>query len=102
MINSQKLSYKLDLKKIPISNNFKKVLNLKKLSKINYISNGDDYQVLFTASRNKRRIIEKISSSYRIKLTKIGSIQSIDKKSSLIDDKNRIISLKNKGYLHQF
>ena len=102
MINSQKLSYKLDLKKIPISNNFKKVLNLKKLSKINYISNGDDYQVLFTASRNKRRIIEKISSSYRIKLTKIGSIQSIGKKSSLIDGKNRTISIKNKGYFHKF
>ena len=30
MINSQKLSYKLDLKKIPISNNLKKFLNLKK------------------------------------------------------------------------
>jgi len=102
MINSQKLTYKLDLKKIPISNNLKKVLNLKKLSKIKYISNGDDYQVLFTASKKKRGIIKKISSSYRIKLTKIGSIQSITKKSPLIDDNNSTISLKNKGYFHQF
>ena len=47
MINSQKLSYKVDLRKIPISNNLKKVLDLKKLSKINFVSNGDDYQVLF-------------------------------------------------------
>ena len=102
MINCQKFSYKLDLKKIPISNNLKKVLNLKKLSKINYISNGDDYQILFTASKNKRRIIEKISSDYRIKLTQIGSIESFAKKSSIIDDKNKTISLKNKGYLHRF
>ena len=102
MINTQKLSYKLDLKKIPISNNLKKVLNLKKLSKINYISNGDDYQVLFTASRNKRRIIKKISTSYRIKLTKVGSIQSIAKKSCIIKDKNSIVSIKNKGFFHQF
>jgi thiamine-monophosphate kinase len=102
MINSQKLSYKLDLQQIPISNNLKKVLDLKKLSKINYISKGDDYQVLFTASKNKRRIIKNISSRYRIKLTKIGSIQSISKKSSVVDDKNRIIRLKNKGYFHQF
>ncbi len=102
MINSQKLSYSLDLKKIPISKNLKKVLDLKKLPKSNYISNGDDYQVLFTASKNKRRIIKKISSGYRIKITKIGSIQTITKKSSLIDDENRIISLKNKGYFHQF
>ena len=38
------------LKDIPISDNLKKVLDFKKLSKINYISNGDDYQILFTAS----------------------------------------------------
>ncbi len=102
MINSQKLSYKLDLRKIPISNNLKKILDFKKLSKIKYISNGDDYQVLFTASKKKRRIIKKIASSYRIKLTKIGLIQSINKKSGIIDHKNKTISFKNKGYFHQF
>jgi len=102
MINLQKFSYKLDLEKIPISNKLQKVLKLKKLPKINYISNGDDYQVLFTASKSKRRIIKKISLSYRIKLTKIGSIQSDCKKSCVINDKNRKISIKNKGYFHQF
>ena len=70
--------------------------------KLTYISNGDDYQILFTASKIKRRIIKRISSNYKIKLTQIGSIESFNKKSSVIDDKNRIISLKNKGYLHQF
>jgi thiamine-monophosphate kinase len=102
LINTQNLSYKLDLKKIPISNNLKKVLDLKKLSKIKYISNGDDYQVLLTASKTKRRIIEKLSSNYRIKLTQIGSIESFTKKSSIIDDNNRTIGLKDKGYFHQF
>jgi len=102
MINNQKFSYKLFLKDIPISNNLKKVLDLKKLNKINCISNGDDYQVLFTASKKKIRIIKKIASNFRVKLTKIGSIQSHDVKSSIIDDKNRQITLKNKGYLHKF
>ena len=102
MINNQKLSYKLFLKDIPISNNLKKVLDFKKLSKINYVSNGDDYQVLFTASNNKMGIIKKIASNYRVKITKIGIIQSHDKKSSIIDNKNVQISLKNKGYFHKF
>tara|TARA_B110000037_G_scaffold207652_1_gene254844 strand:- start:42 stop:1001 length:960 start_codon:yes stop_codon:yes gene_type:complete len=102
MINTQNLSYKINLKSIPVSNKLKKLLNLKKLSKINFISNGDDYQILFTASKNKRRIIERISSNYRIKITQIGSIESLDKKPSIIDDKNRAIGLKNKGYFHQF
>jgi len=102
MINNQKLSYKLFLDDIPISNNFKKILNLKKLPKINYVSNGDDYQVLFTASKNKMRIIRKIASNCGVKLTKIGTIQSNVKKSSIVDHKNIEIRLKNKGYLHQF
>ena len=102
MINTQKLTYKIDLKKIPISNNLNKVLYFKKLSKINYISKGDDYQVLFTANKSSRGIIRKFSSINRIKLTKIGSIQSNNKKSSLSNDKNKIISLKNRGYIHRF
>ena len=102
MINNQKLSYKLFLDDIPISNNLKKILDLKKLSKINYISNGDDYQVLFTASKNKARIIRKIASNCGVKLTKIGTIKSYVKKSSIVDDKNIKISLKNKGYFHKF
>ena len=88
MINVQKLSYKLFLKDIPISKNLKKTLDLKKLSNINYISNGDDYQVLFTASKKKARIIRNIASNFRVKLTKIGSIQSYVKKSSVVDSKN--------------
>ena len=102
MINSQKLSYKIFLKDIPISNNLKKILDLKNLPKINYVSNGDDYQILFTASKNKERIIRKIASNCRVRLTKIGTIQSHVKKSSIIDDKNVEISIKNKGYFHKF
>jgi thiamine-monophosphate kinase len=102
MINSQKLSYMLDLKKIPISNNLKKVISLKKLSKIKYISNGDDYQVLFTAAKSYRRIIRKFSLNNSIKITKIGSIQSNGKKSGIFNENNKTITLKNKGYLHRF
>ena len=102
MINNQKLSYKIILEDIPISKNLKKILILKKFSKINYVSNGDDYQVLFTSPKSKRGIIRKISSKFRIKLTKIGFIQSMDKKSSIIDDKNLKITLKKKGYFHKF
>jgi len=102
MINNQKLSYKLFLEDIPISENLRKILDLKKLSKIDYISNGDDYQILFTASKNKARIIKKIASNSRIKLTKIGLIQSSLIKSSIVDDKNVQISFKNKGYFHNF
>jgi len=102
LINNQKLSYKLKLNNIPISNNLKKVLKLKKFSKINFISRGDDYQIIFTASKAKRGIIKRISRLLGVKISKIGIIQNISSKSSIIDHRNQIITLKNKGYLHKF
>ena len=51
LINKQKLSYKVNISKIPLSNNLKKIILSKKLKKINFVSKGDDYQILFTASK---------------------------------------------------
>ncbi len=102
LINVQKLSYKINLETIPISKNLKKIIDKKRLPKIKLISNGDDYQILFTASRNKRRIIEMMSFKEKIKITNIGTIKNNNKKSLIVNEKNIKISLKNKGYLHQF
>ena len=51
LINKQKLSYKVNISNIPISKNLKKIILSKKLKKINFVSKGDDYQILFTASK---------------------------------------------------
>ena len=102
MLNHQQLTYKIYLDSIPVSKNLKEVIDIKNLSKLNYISKGDDYQVLFTASKKMNGVIKTISRNYRIKLTKIGTIQTSNKKSSIVNSKNKDISLKNKGYFHQF
>ena len=67
MINKQQLSYKLSLERIPISNNLKKLVDLNIIDKTSSISSGDDYQILFTASPSKSRIISKTSKSLGIK-----------------------------------
>ncbi len=102
LINRQNLSYELNLDKIPISNNLKFLLNEKKLKKENFISQGDDYQILFTANKSKSRIITKIAKSLGIKISKIGRICSSSLKSQIIDEKGNKIALKNKGYYHKF
>ena len=48
LINKQRLSYKVYISKIPISKNLKKIILSKKLQKIDFVSKGDDYQILFT------------------------------------------------------
>jgi len=102
LINNQRLNFILDLKSIPISINLKKLLNSKKLKKLSYISQGDDYQVLFTASPDKSGIISKISKTLGIKISKIGTISSHSQKSQIIDQKGKKIATKNKGYYHRF
>ena len=102
LINNQKLSYKLFLKNIPTSKNLNKLIALKIFRKINSVSCGDDYQILFTASPSKSRIISKISKSLSIKISKIGKICNHSEKSHIIDEKNKKIALKYKGYFHKF
>ena len=102
MINRQNLSFHLFENKIPVSKNFKNLIKNCKLNKINLISKGDDYQVLFTANLDKARIIQKASKSTGIKITKIGKIVSGKGKSLIFDEKGKQIQAKSKGYIHQF
>ena len=102
MLNRQNLSFQLIEKKIPVSDNLNKLIKSKKLEKMKIISNGDDYQVLFTADPNKSRIIKNISSSTGIKISKIGKIISGKKRSLLINEKGLQIEPKIKGYMHKF
>ena len=102
MINRQSLSFHLFENKIPVSNKLSNFIKKKRLNKINLISNGDDYQVLFTADINKTRIIQKASKTTGIKITKIGKIVSGKDRSLIFDEKGKQIQAKSKGYIHRF
>ncbi len=102
LINKQNLSYKLFVDKIPISSQLKKLISLKKTKKKFCLSNGDDYQILFTAKPSKERIIINIAKSLGVKISKIGKICSPLTKSEILDQKGVKIKLKTKGYIHKF
>ena len=102
MLNRQNLSFHLFEKKLPISKNLQSLIRNKKLNKIILVSNGDDYQVLFTADVNKARIIQKASKRSGIKITKIGKIIFGKNRSIIFDEKGKQIKAKYKGYIHQF
>ena len=102
MINNQNVKYEIHLDKVPISKYMEMLLKKHRFQKIKMISNGDDYQILFTASKNKSRIIRSISKKLNLKITKIGKILSSSHKSSIIDQKRRVLRVNNKGYVHQF
>ena len=102
MINRQSLSFHLFENKIPVSNKLSNLIKKQRLNKINLISNGDDYQILFTADVKKARIIQNASKTTRVKITKIGKIVSGKDRSVIFDEKDKQIQAKSKGYIHQF
>ena len=102
MINRQNFSFHIFEKKIPVSKTLNLLMKIKNFKKIDITSKGDDYQILFTASPAKSRIINKISKTTGIKITKIGKIVYGKNKSKIINLKNKQIEAKNKGYIHQF
>ena len=87
---------------VPISKTLHDIILLKKLKKIDLISKGDDYQILFTASKKKSEIIKRTFKSLGIRISKIGVISSGSQKSHAIDEKGNKITIKNKGYFHNF
>ena len=102
LINKQKLSFEINLDNIPISKNLKFYLNKYNKKKHEYVFKGDDYQILFTASKNKRTLIKSIASRSKQKITIIGKINNANQKNSLKLD-NKSHNLTNfKGYSHMF
>ena len=102
LINRQKLSFEIDLDHIPISNVLNNYLKKYKKKKENYLFYGDDYQILFTASKKYRNLIKNFSYKMNHKITIIGKINNKNKKN-IVKFKNRPkIIAKLKGYSHKF
>ena len=102
LINKQKLSFDININKIPISKNF--VFYLKKYKKLRsqYLFNGDDYQILFTAPERKRLLIKSIGKKMNQKFTIIGKINNGNKKNLIKLDNKPLNLTKFKGYSHKF
>ena len=102
LINKQKLSFEINVNKIPISKNLEFYLKKYKKLKTQYLFNGDDYQILFTASKKKRLLIKSIGKKMNQKFTIIGKINNGYKKNSIKLDNKPLNLSKFKGYSHKF
>ena len=101
LLNKQRLNYIINLEKIPVSKNFETIIQNYGLNKLSYISNGDDYQTLFTAPKHFRSKIINISKKVNQKITLIGCVSNISYNKLMMGKKS--INLRNfKGYSHKF
>ena len=102
LINKQKLSFEINVNKIPISKNLEFYLKKYKKLKTHHLFNGDDYQILFTASQKKRLLIKSVGKKMNQKFTIIGKINNGYKKNSIKLDNKPLNLSKFKGYSHKF
>ena len=102
ILSRSNLSSKIFKNKIPISSYLNSYLIRTKKNKLNFISNGDDYQILFTASKKMRHLIKKISKSTSTKVSIVGIVKnkSISKNTKSIEEKFKFP--KKLGYIHNF
>ena len=102
LINNQKLSFEIDVNKIPVSKYLEIYLKKYNKKRSTYLFNGDDYQILFTAPVKNRSLIKSIGKKMNQKVTLIGKINQGYKKN-LVKLDNKPLNLTNfKGYLHKF
>ena len=102
LINKSELFYKVDLNKVPISINLRNYLAKSKKKKVNFISKGDDYQIIFTSSKSKRNYIQKFFKKMNQKVTLIGNLTKDAKNNEIIEGSNRLKHAYNEAYSHNF
>ena len=99
---ASKCGAQVNYNKLPFSKAAKILANNKKVNLKNIFSKGDDYQILFTASKKKRNLINTSAKQSSTKVTRVGVITT--KKNDKIDNLVEILDLtSNKiGYIHKF
>jgi thiamine-monophosphate kinase len=63
------------------------------------LSGGDDYELLFTVARERRREVQALSRELGIALTRIGSVQSGQPRLAIVDAAGKSMTFK-RGYDH--
>ena len=87
---------------MPISKNLKSYLTKNNKKVINYVSKGDDYQIIFSSSKKNRSYIKNLSKRINQKITLIGTITNQSHVYRIINNEKLLKSLNYEGYLHKF
>ncbi len=102
ILSRSNLLSKIFMNKIPISSYLNSYLIRAKKNKLNFISNGDDYQILFTASKKMRHLIKKISKSTSTKVSIVGIVKNKSTSKNRKSTEEKFKFPKKLGYIHNF
>jgi thiamine-monophosphate kinase len=92
----------IDVKKLPFSNNTKKLIKINKIRIKDIFSKGDDYQILFTSKKKNRSKIINLSNHLNIKISRIGHINNKNNIILKFNDRKIMYKEEKMGYTHNF
>jgi thiamine-monophosphate kinase len=95
--NNSNLSAKIFYNQIAISDNAKNI----NIDIMDLCQGGEDYELIFTANKNNRDKIQKLSQKLNLKITEIGILHNNNNnKIKLLDHYNKEIKIQKYGYEH--
>jgi thiamine-monophosphate kinase len=84
ILNRSRVAATVQYEEIPRPAVFQ-TLNDRELEKDCVLSGGDDYELLFTVARDRRKEVESLSRELKVPLTRIGSIRSGEPRLVIVD-----------------
>ena len=87
---------------LPFSKKARLLCLKNKISLTDIFSKGDDYQILFTASKKYRKLINLTGKKTSTKLTRVGKIISGNHLKLMNGSKNVNLSSIKRGFIHSF
>ena len=95
----------VELDKVPVSPALEEAIGLSPRNKIDVLSGGDDYQLLFTLPSSRELELEKISQECQVNLTVIGKIQqespaAAESTVRVVDEEGKSVEVTATGFRH--
>jgi len=94
------LGAEINVEKIPTSPTYRELVSDFSSDPYEHaLSGGEDYELLFTSPREKKREVEKISESLKIKVTEVGSVTS-KPPVIVLDSAGKALKTDKRGFVH--
>ncbi len=90
----------IDITKIPLSKHMKELQKSYDLYE-NIITGGDDYELLFTASKSFKNEIAALAKDCDVKITKIGTVKKEGNSAKIFNKNKEELFFTKAGYIHQ-